>query len=194
MRQAYERWWERVEPGARRLERIGMGGEMDRVRLSHIDWRGDSELWYQGQIRTTRGYDGQEVAANGVWSLHVEDEGMYDVELRRWPEEADVSITQPAPEYTPVDTTFLAAPRPEDPATVWAWIAGSYPEGRALPVSQARLQINDVDLSCPVGPGDRAARFTLHLPRGDATLRTWFYDECGQHLCGAFYVHLARRR
>jgi hypothetical protein len=58
---------------------------------------------------------------------------------------------------------------------------------------KARLQVGDVDQSQPVGKTDKAVTFEVRLPAGKAMLQTWFYDQSGKELCGAFYVYCRRK-
>ncbi|MFH1918572.1 MAG: hypothetical protein ABIP48_01615 [Planctomycetota bacterium] len=70
---------------------------------------------------------------------------------------------------------------------------GNFPEGKALPVAEARLKIGPVDLFRPVAPHAHAATFTTPLPAGKTHLQTWFYDAQDNELCGAFYVEVLRK-
>jgi arylsulfatase len=193
MREHYERWYAGLGPERENLETIHVGTDHENpVRLSHLDWRDDAILWYQGQVRSMVNYDGQVACLNGKWHLTVAASGEYEIALRRYPEEADAPLTGSVPEMIPTDTAFLEAARPEAGSWVWVWIAGSFPEGRPLPIARARLKIGDLDLDQPVGPEDKAALFRVHLEAGRTTLQTWFYDDNGQELGGAFYVSVGR--
>ena len=64
--------------------------------------------------------------------------------------------------------------------------------GVALPIAKARLRVGEDDVSQSVRPDDHEATFTLRLPRGRTTLETWFYDDAGQEICGAYYVYVRR--
>ncbi len=59
-------------------------------------------------------------------------------------------------------------------------------------IAEARLRIGSVDRKRSVKAGDKAAEFTVSLPRGRAELQTWFYDSAGTELCGAYYVYIRR--
>ena len=61
-------------------------------------------------------------------------------------------------------------------------------QGKALPIAKARLKIGDFDQSKPVAPGDKSVVFTVPLKAGKTRLQTWFYDQSGNELCGAFYA------
>ena len=200
MREHYEDWWEGLGTGVMDLEDISVGSDSETtVCLSHIDWQGPI-LGYQGQMRTTCDRSGKPTRHNGSWRLEVEQNGEYEIALRRWPKEADARITGTVPEYIPTDSTFVGMPRPPegekytDKYALWAWISGTFPVGRALPISGARARIGEMELTRPVAPEDRACTFTVRLNTGRTTLRTWFSDEGGNELCGAFYCCVTRKR
>ena len=110
---------------------------------------------------------------SGCWNVRVERDGRYLVSLRRWPREADAPITSGLPPYEPADMTF-----------------GLYPAGRALPITEARLQIGDQRLHRTVGPKDISINFELGLSAGTTRMQTWFCDKAGDISCGAFYVYI----
>ena len=105
---------------------------------------------------------------SGVWQLNVEQSGTFDVTLRRWPEESGLGISDPAPVMEGVD--------------------GTLPEGKALPVDCAWIQIGSVEQEMDVGPQDPAATFRVDLAEGPTTLQTWWIDKDGNRLAGAYYV------
>ena len=98
---------------------------------------------------------------NGFWAVQVETPGHYRFELRRWPQEADTPITD------------------------------AVDGGVAIPITTARLQIGDTDLSKRVAPGDVAATFEATLKAGSTRLQTWFADKDGGSR-GAYYVYVTR--
>lgn len=165
MREHYERWWARVAPRMNEFSPIHVGSDAENpVLLSPCDWQ-DVFLDQSAQVR--RGE-----RKNGLWNVHVERAGDYEVALRRWPAEADAPIRAGVPEYKGVD--------------------GTYPAGVALPVAKARLRVGDTDLSRPVAMEDKVAIFKVALKAGRARLQTWFLDAEGQELCGAYYVYVRR--
>ncbi|MCK4748713.1 MAG: arylsulfatase [Bacteroidales bacterium] len=101
---------------------------------------------------------------NGNWHLLVEESAEYEFELRRWPAEADAPIS-------------ASVTKP-----------GYDNEGKALPIVMAGIKIADVELSKPVSPDDKSITFKINLNAGDTQLKTWFLDEHGNDLCGAYYV------
>jgi len=104
---------------------------------------------------------------NSHWNLFVERDGDYEFRLTRWPPEAgaalDASLRHPTG------------------------------EGKALPIAKARLKIGDFDELKPVASGDKSAIFTIPLKAGKTRLQTWFCDQSGSELCGAFYATAYRK-
>jgi arylsulfatase A-like enzyme len=166
MREHYARWWAEVEPRVNEASRIGIGSKLENpVMLSAADWD-DVFLDQSAQVR--RGE-----RKNGPWNLQVERGGTYEISLRRWPAESGLAIRAPAPPFSGRD--------------------GGYPAGVALPVGRARLQVGAFDQTLPVGPDDGAVSFTVELRSGPARLQTWFLDEQGVEICGAYYVYVRRK-
>jgi arylsulfatase A-like enzyme len=113
----------------------------------------------------------------GFWILDVAEAGEYEIELRRWPREIDVPLT------------------------------GSPPGGVALPISRARIYVNNVNhidledkspyifegLSKRVSTGEKFATFTVELKQGPMALHTWFDDQDGNILFSAYYVYVNRK-
>jgi hypothetical protein len=102
----------------------------------------------------------------------VEKSGDYRFSLRRWPKDVDVPMRAGLPPHDGED--------------------GDYPAGVALPIAKARLVIGGRDFSKPVSAEDREALFTLPLGEGWTTMQTWFYDEAGQEISGAYFVYVER--
>jgi arylsulfatase len=167
LRAHYEDWWARMEPLAREFEPIHIGSDREPlVCLGSQDWvapNTSSVLWIR-----------QGVNRNGPWHVLVEQDGLYEISLRRWPAEADAAISAGVPAF--------------------AGVVGEFKAGRALPITKARLKVVEIDQSRPVATKDRAAVFTVSLPRGKTLLQTWFYDAQDKELCGAYYVYVRRSR
>jgi len=100
---------------------------------------------------------------NSYWNLTVEQPGDYQFELRRWPKEHDKALAEAAPGAT------------------------------ALPIAQARIFINSREQTLPTPAGSQSATFKVTLPKGPATLQTWFLDKEANSLGGAYYVYVTRQ-
>jgi arylsulfatase len=161
MRDHYEKWWAGVAPTVDDLSPISIGSEKENpVTLSAADW---ANVYCDNMNNLRAGLN-----KNGPWHLLVERDGTYEIELRRWPREADAAIAAGVPAFKAVD--------------------GGLPAGKALPIARARLKLGDVDESKPVGANDKGVSFKVKLKAGKTKLQTWFYDADGKELCGAYFA------
>jgi arylsulfatase len=166
MRGVYEKWWAGVEPLVDDFVPVVVGSDRENpVTLTAVDW---ANVYCDNMDNLRAG-----VNRNGPWHLRVERDGTYEIELRRWPREADAAIAAGVPAFKAVD--------------------GGLPPGKALPIVKARLRVGDVDESKPVGPGDKGIPFTVHLKAGRTRMQTWFYDADGKQLCGAYFAYVRRK-
>ena len=69
---------------------------------------------------------------------------------------------------------------------------GEYPAGKALPIASGKLKIGDREFSSEPESNELSIRFSADLTKGDTTLQTWFLDESGREICGAYYVYVER--
>jgi len=100
--------------------------------------------------------------ANGWWDVEIEREGMYRFELRRWPAELDKPIV------------------------------AAVPGSKAIPARRARISIDGMERMAAVEADQPAAAFEMPLKPARCRLQTWFFDEGGNELCGAYYVYVRR--
>ena len=103
---------------------------------------------------------------NSHWNVFVERDGEYELTLSRYPLEADTAM--------------------DAPLTIRGY------EVTALPVSKARVKINEFDEAESVASGDKSVKFKTSLKAGKTRLQTWLYDKNGKELCGAYYVRANR--
>jgi arylsulfatase len=167
MRDHYEKWWAGVAPTLDDFSPISVGSDRENpVTLSAADWANV----YCDNMNNLRGG----INRNGPWHLLVERDGTYEVELRRWPKEADAALAAGVPAFKAVD--------------------GGLPAGKALPVAKARLKLGALDETRPVAAGDKGVTFTLDLKAGTRTqMQSWLYDADGKELCGAYFAYLRRK-
>ncbi|MBD3241143.1 MAG: sulfatase-like hydrolase/transferase [Chitinivibrionales bacterium] len=165
MTDALDTWWRDVEPVANQVQRVVIGSEEENpMMLSACEWR-DVFVDQQRQVRVgTR--------RNSYWHLEVARAGTYRFELRRWPRESGLKLTE-----------ACAAAQVTD---------GELDEGVALPIAQARLMIARHHYVQKTSPDDQAAVFTLQLDAGPTLLHTWFDDTRREPICGAYYVYVSR--
>ncbi len=166
MREHYEKWWAGVSPRLDSFLPVHIGAEEENPTLvSPTEWA-DVFLDQGNQIR--RGE-----RRNGEWHVMVERRGQYEFRLRRWPKEVSVPMRAGLPPHKGE--------------------VGSYPEGVALPIAQARLRIGGVDRAAPVSETSQEVVFTMPLGEGRTKMQTWFYDHAGQEISGAYYVYVERK-
>jgi arylsulfatase len=161
----YETWWKGIATDD--FEPVSIGAEQQNpVTLSSADWN----RIYCDNMQNLR--NGKE--ANGPWSILVEKDGAYEIELRRWPKEADAAIAAGVPE-------FVAR-------------TGKLIEGKALPIAKMRLKIADLDETKNVGQSDKGVTFSVRLKAGTKLpMQTWCLDASGKELCGAYFAYVKRR-
>ncbi|RUL86116.1 arylsulfatase [Tautonia sociabilis] len=139
LRDQYERWWADVSREHGQVARIVLGSDRENPsRLTCHDWHEADPPWNQSMIR-------QGKVANGFWTVEVARDGLYEIELRRWPAEEPRPINDgPGPKAEtarvsiagvdlsrPVGPEDLAVlfrtPLPAGPARLQTWLEG--PEG-----------------------------------------------------------------
>jgi arylsulfatase A-like enzyme len=167
LRAYYETWWDGVLPTLDDFSPISVGSDRENpVALTAADW---ANVYCDNMSNVREG-----INRNGPWHLLVERDGTYEVELRRWPREADAAMAAPVPAFKAVD--------------------GGLPAGKALPVARARLKLGDLDETKPVGPEDKGVTFTLAMKAGTKLpMQTWLYDAEGKELCGAYFAYVLRK-
>jgi arylsulfatase A-like enzyme len=168
LRGHYERWWAGVEPRLEDFEPVSVGADQENlVTLCAADW---AKVYCDNMNNLRQG-----INRNGPWHLLVEKDGTYEIELRRWPKEADAAMSAGVPAFKSKDGS------------------GGLPEGVALPVAKARLRVGSVDETKLVPPGAKGVTFTLRLKPGRATLQTWLLDRADTELCGAYFAYVRRK-
>jgi len=181
----YEQWWSEREPRIFDWCWIPIGtAQMPEVCLTSHTWltnpvtsQSSSNPINSVRIGTQK---------SGPWNISVEREGTYILSLRRWPKEADIAIDSGLPGYEPEDMTH-----------------GPFPEGKALPFTQAQIEIQELlpagpaesekprmRLSMPVNLGETSVDFEVNLKAGRTRLQSWFCDRQGRALCGAYYAYI----
>lgn len=167
MRAHLDSWWNQVKDVANEPQPVVIGHpKEDPIMLTACEWL-DVFIDQQAQVRRAD-------LKNGWWEIDVTRAGPYEVELRRWPREADVPIRDGVPAAETTDGSFI--------------------EGMALPIARARIRIGTrAGQSKPVGPNTRSVKFTVGLKPGRTRLYTWFDDERHQPVVGAYYLYLKKK-
>ncbi len=166
MRAHYDQWWSKVSPTMNDHGAIVLGSrEENPSLLSPADWE-DSFFDQGAQVRSG-------LRRNGAWNVEIARSGTYEIELRRWAREADAPLAAGLPSH--------------------AHTTGEFAAGTALPIAKARLKLAGFDASHPVNTTDKSVTFTAKLKPGRTQLQTWFYDDKGAEICGAYYVYVRRK-
>ena len=178
LRSAYESWWQLCERQADDDIPISIGATSAAVtRLNSHDLRNDEGdgVWNQGQVR--RGD-----ACAGYWEILVEEPGLYEFALRRWPAETSHAMRAG---IAGEDVAFRRdAIAPAD----WSLYEG----GTALAVETAHVEIDGVGaFEIPVGANDVAAILSVALERGPRHLRCWLAGPGGLKQ-SPYYVDVRR--
>jgi len=165
MRDHYHEWWAGVGDGLDEYQPLTIGSERENpMRLCSCDW-----AWvYADNQQNIRGC----AMDSGTWHVNVARDGVYGLALRRWPEESGLGISAPAPVMQGVDGTF--------------------PEGQALPVASAWLQVGGKEESQSVPEQATHVAFRMELEAGPAQVKSWWHDEDGNRLAGAYYLTAER--
>ncbi len=138
------------------------------MTLTSCEWE-DVRCDGAGSVRAAKERNG---ACGGPWNVLVDRPGTYEVELRRWPVESGLTLTDPAP-------AFEAA-------------YGTVEAGVALPVASAVLSHEGAEREQTPAPGAGQVTFSLRLEAGRTKLHGWFRDASGEALSGAFYAYIRR--
>jgi arylsulfatase A-like enzyme len=161
----YEVWWNLVSRQFDEEIPISIGSEHELVtNITSHDWRGDVGdcAWNQGDIRAGK-------ICNSYVELHIETDGRYAFELRRWPLEEDRDIM----------------------GGIDGVLQGWYSGGVAIAVTKATLKIRDIEVTSEVADDDKYITFTLELGAGPAHLQTYLEDDEG-NIRGAYYVYVRK--
>jgi arylsulfatase len=163
----YDKWWAGVEKRVDDFSPISVGSDKQNpVCLTSAEWANQ----YLDNVYDLR----NGAMRNGPWNLLVEQDGEYEVALRRWPKDADAAIRAAVPAFKGVD--------------------GGLPAGKALPVAKARLKVAGLDETKAVGENDKETVFAVKLKAGaKLQMQSWFYDTDGKELSGAYFAYVHRK-
>lgn len=157
MRAHYERWWSEVEPGLREYQPISIGSDKENpTQLTCSDW---IEVYCDNAGHIRKGVGGPQ---GSLWVVFVEQDGDYEITLRRWPAELDLPLTAAEQgKAFPIARAKLT-------------IAGQEVSTAAAPDAKS------VTLRVKLKGGVKTE------------LRAWFQDADGKDLCGAYYATVSK--
>lgn len=165
MQDHYEEWWSDVADTFDTYQPLVVGTDQENpMRLSSPDW-----AWVyadnQGGIRGP-------VMDSGTWHVEVAKAGSYRMALRRWPEESGLGISSPAPAMQGVD--------------------GGWPAGIAIGAASAWLQAGRNEQTQELAEGAEEITFQMDLEKGPTQIKSWWRDNKGNQLAGAYYLTVKR--
>ena len=173
LKQFYEDWWADLEPSFKKNAYIALGNPAHNPTcLTSHDWITVAMTpWNHSHIRK-----GEFKPQNtGFWNVEVEKAGEYEIELRRWPMEADTAIDAGLPpgDDVPGVTPFRATP------------------GLAFSPNKATIKLSGQTMMEKVSPGDKGITFRIKLEAGRTQFSAAFSDGEGRTM-GAFYAYVKK--
>jgi arylsulfatase A-like enzyme len=153
----YDNWYVEAKPLFDKPRWITLGSaKANPMMLYAQDWVGDYCDNRGGLMRAT---------ATGHWNVVVEQDGVYQLELRRWPVEANLPLSSGI---------------------------GKKKKKGARPIAAANLQIANANYTLVTKATDTHSSFTIKLKAGKTELATAFLNKDGRTLCSAIYIKLTR--
>jgi hypothetical protein len=166
MRAHLNAWWDEVKDDVLEPQRVVIGSDHENpMTLTACEWL---DVFIDQQVQVRRAD-----LKNGVWHLRVDQAGTYDIELRRWPRESGLKLTDGVA-ATPVTD-------------------GQYMAGQALPIAAGRLRIGSFDQTSQPDKQGQAVSFTVALQPGNTEMQTWLLDAEGKSILGAYYAYVQRK-
>ncbi len=171
LRKRLTAWWDRVGTTANEEQRIIIGTEHENpTKLSGTEWL---DVFIDQQRQILKGSQ-----KSGYWLIDVAQAGEYDIELRRWPKEADGTISGTLP-----DGTGTALPITHASLFVSGHNHMSIGKKRAYQFEGLTKRVREVD---------KGAVFTMKLKKGPTALHTWFKGR-DDTMLSAYYVYVTRQ-
>ncbi|MEO0414002.1 MAG: arylsulfatase [Verrucomicrobiota bacterium] len=173
----YNEWWAEIEPTFGEPARIIIGNDAENPsRLTSHDWITEGSVpWNQRHIRNADAKPGN----IGFWFLKVDQDGEYEIEIRRWPKEGEVAT----------ESIVAAIAAGEDVPGVQAFRA--VPGEAIKGAKTARIIISGEEKSVDVPEGADHVTFKLPLKAGPNQLEAHFLSENGD-VTGAYYAYIKR--
>lgn len=173
MRDFYDAWWADIEPSFKIPAHIILGNPAENPSiLTCHDWITiGSTPWNQGHIRK-----GDDKPNNqGFWYVWVEQAGEYEIELRRWPKEADRELSGDLPAGADVPGTKAFRTHP----------------GRAFDIVNASIEFGSVKASADVPEGAKSVTLKVNLEEGEHEFLAKFGRKDGSWV-GAYYAYVKK--
>ncbi len=176
---AYDEWWTLCSAQMDDDIPLSIGADaQEKAVLRAHDLRDNREgtwLCTQGQIR-------QGATCDGWWEIMVEQDGEYEFDLRRWPEEAGHRVCGSIEGEDVVYREDGIAPGAER----------NYSGGVALDIDTAGLHVSGLPTQwVSVSTEDRGAIIRMRLPAGPRRVRAQF-SSATRFFTSAYYVYVRR--
>jgi arylsulfatase A-like enzyme len=158
MKAHYDKWWTDLEPLSGKFVPTSIGSKAQPlVSLTSSDWQ---DLYTDNAGHVSEAAGGPK---GGVWHIDVETDGTYEIALRRWPRELDLSLTANSNNKKSVP----------------------------LAVASAKIAIQGQEYFAK-SPGKDAKEIVLRvsLKRGVTTMQAWFQNAKSEDIAGAFYAYV----
>ncbi len=164
----YEDWYDSRVDKAMEFSPIYITKEEETVMTCHA-WHDCYEMCFS-QEHVRKGVDG-----NGYFALKVIDDGEYDIELRRYPREANTPLTAKCESEEPTDL-----------------VPNGKAEGKAYDIIEASVTVLGNRYETKVSREDYSAILKVNLPKGEYNLRTRFLLKDMKSI-GAYYVYVVKK-
>jgi hypothetical protein len=158
MKAHYDKWWTDLEPLSGKFVPTSIGSKVQPlVSLTSSDWQ---DLYTDNAGHVSEAAGGPK---GGVWHIDIEADGTYEIALRRWPRELDLSLTANSNNKKSVP----------------------------LAVASAKIAIQGQEYFAK-SPGKDAKEIVLQvsLKRGVTTMQAWFQNAKSEDIAGAFYAYV----
>ena len=166
----YDSWWERVSVNFDKEIYFKIGHpKANPVHLNAHDIHGDGPFaWNQIHIRNG-------VNSGGYWSIDVLESGTYEIALRRYPIESNLSINATV---KGLNTNELVG------------LENDIPRGKSMNYSHASIVIeNQVSVQKQVNDNDKEVLFSVDLQKGKTKLNATFLNDKDE-VNTAYYVYI----
>jgi arylsulfatase len=175
--EAYRNYWDSVsanDSGWRGRPVIGHPNAPE-VELCSEDWHSTKGACPWNQAGVAKG------AGQGRWPVRIDKEGVYRIEVRRWPRETGAAMDGVPKKGKKVDAVLRDK-------SVTSTLYDAKPQ--ALPVKQVHLKIGEDVEKVAVGKGMAFVAIKARLKAGPIDIEAILLDASGKELCGAFYLYI----
>jgi arylsulfatase B len=169
----YDAWWQELEPTFAQDCSIYLGDAHDNpATLTCHDWiTTGSTPWNHASVRSAMSGD----ANTGFWNVKVVEDGVYEIRIRRWPQESDTAIDAGLPPGA--DVPGVKAYRTT--------------KGKAFKAIKATVEIGGQSAETAVEPGAKEVVFRLKLAAGVTRLSSRFHAANGNEI-GGYYAYVKK--